>query len=318
MTLEQRIREMLAESAKQDEQVLEAKACDMDDDKDEDEGDEVVINKKDKKDEACGKMKKEDTDVEEETSVVAEEANEDEVETKATVSEQVSALLSAEGLSEDFRVQAVAIFEAAVADRAMQIKEELEAEFEQKLNEEREALTANIDGYLSESVLAWASENKVELQQSFKSQMMESFMDGLRGLMIEHNIEVPEEKADALSLAMTDIEGLVEEVESKETTIAELQEQINEMKKEKILESFKSEMSATQADRFATLVESIKFENEEQYAKQLKVVKENFSVVKNDQKSLSESKEESSSAETKTVDSKVNLYAEFLTAKTIK
>lgn len=307
MTLEEKIALMLQQEAAELEEAkkekkMEAELDKEDSEDDEDEDEELELDPKMKKDE---KAKCEDTETTQETEVVAEK--------KETVSEQVSTLLATEGLSEDFRTQAVAIFEAAVSDRVSQIQEEMEKEYEQKLNEAKEELSKNIDGYLSESVLTWANENKVPLVHSFKADLAESFIDGLRQLFVEHNVVVPEESEDALNIALEENEKLEAKLEEQTTILSTLQEEINTMKKASILESFKSEMTQTQADRFATLVESIEFSNVEQYKKQLQVVKENF--VLNTHAKAEEKTQ--INEETKVVDSVVNQYASFLT-RTIK
>jgi hypothetical protein len=201
------------------------------------------------------------------------------VETKS-VSSQVSALLEAEGLSEDFKTQAVTIFEAAVTDRVLQLEEGLKTEFDKQLAEAKAELDNDIDGFLSEAIQQWKQDNEVAIKSNFKSQLAESFMDGVRALIVEHNIEVPEDKEDALAVALSEVDKLNESIVANAATVQELQEQVNTMKSEQILESFKEKMTQTEFDRFVQLTESVKFKDEAQYAKQLTVVLENFGSSK--------------------------------------
>jgi hypothetical protein len=197
----------------------------------------------------------------------------------SNVSSQVSALLEAEGLSEEFKVQAVTIFEAAVTDRVLQITEELEAQYNEKLDEATAEIENNIDGFLNEAVQQWAKDNEVAIASNFKTRLAESFMDGLQSLLAEHNIDLPEEKVDALDAALEQVHELEESAEEVQSTVAQLQEQISELKAEKILESFKEKMTSTEFDRFVQLTESVKFKDEAQYEKQLTIVLENFGKV---------------------------------------
>jgi hypothetical protein len=197
-----------------------------------------------------------------------------------TVSSQVSALLEAEGLSEDFKVQAVTIFEAAVTDRVLVLQEELEKEFESQLAEAKEEMNNDIDGFLNEAIQQWKTDNEVAIKANFKAQVAESFMDGLQALMGEHNVEIAEGKEDALATAMGEVDKLNESIVKHESEMAELQEQISEMKAKQILESFKEKMTLTEFDRFTQLTESVKFVDEAQYEKQLTVVLENFGQTK--------------------------------------
>lgn len=199
---------------------------------------------------------------------------------KESVSSQVSALLEAEGLSEDFKLQAVTIFEAAVTDRVLQIEEELKQEFETQIAEAKAELNKDIDGFLSEAILQWKQENEVAIKTNFNTQVAESFMDGMRALIAEHNIEVPEGKEDALEVALSEVEKLNEAATAKDAEFAELQEQVNTLKAAQILESFKAKMTQTEFDRFTQLTESVQFTDAEQYEKQLSIVLENFGAKK--------------------------------------
>ena len=274
MTLEEKIKQMLEAKLQVAEATVEEASCSKEMEKEEGET-EVKVNPK---------KKEKTTAVKEETEVAAEEAVEEVVaeevveEQKKSVSEQVSALLSVEGLSEDFRTQAVAIFEAAVADRTMQIEEEQKQKFDEQFEQAKVDLVENIDGYMTAAVVKWIEENQVALVHSFKADLAESFIDGLRSLFVEHNVAVPEEGEDALNIAVSEVEKLEAQLAEQKQTELKLVEELNEVKRVQVLESFKTKMTNTQADRFIKLVDAIKFESVEQYTKQLEIVQENFST----------------------------------------
>ena len=282
MTLEDIIKQRLAEATKeaQADLVTEAKVelkkaetVDADD-----KSAEVDTAPKLKKDDK--KVVKEEAEVIAPTEVVTDVVADVVTEAKKSVSSQVSALLEAEGLSEDFKLQAVTIFEAAVTDRVLQIEEELKQEFETQIAEAKAELNKDIDGFLSEAILQWKQENEVAIKTNFNTQVAESFMDGMRALIAEHNIEVPEGKEDALEVALSEVEKLNEAATAKDAEFAELQEQVNTLKAAQILESFKAKMTQTEFDRFTQLTESVQFTDAEQYEKQLSIVLENFGAKK--------------------------------------
>lgn len=214
---------------------------------------------------------------------------EDITEQKSSVSDQVSALLEAEGLSDEFKLQAVTIFEAAVADRVLQIEEAMKQDFETQLSEAIESLNNEIDEFLSEAVRTWQKDNEVAIKANFNTQVNESFMDGLRQLIAEHNVEVPEGKEDALKTALVEVEELQESIKKQEEKQIELQEQIKQLEGKSILESFRSKMTQVEFDRFVQLTESVKFDNADQYEKQLNIVRENFGSKKPEVKQVTES-----------------------------
>jgi hypothetical protein len=302
MTLEERIKQMLEESTKQATPEVIAEEV---------VAEEVVVEET-TKEEVTPEVVVEETKPAKKAKTVQEDSG---------VSSQVAALLEAEGLSEEFKMQAVTIFEAAVTDRVLQITEELEAQYEEKLDEAKAELETNIDGFLNEAVQEWADNNKVAIESNFKTRLAESFMDGLQSLLAEHNIDLPDESEDALEIALDEVNKLEEQVSSTDAVIAELQEEINTLKAEKILESFSTKMTSTEFDRFVQLTESVKFKDETQYEKQLSIVLENFgkvSVKKVEQEEqISEEVATAPAAQPVVTEtySSVNRYAQYLAKK---
>jgi hypothetical protein len=213
---------------------------------------------------------------EDSAEVPAEVVAEDKPVKESKVSEQVSALLEAEGLSDEFKVQAVTIFEAAVTDRVLQIQEEMKQDFEAQLVEAKAQMETDIDGFLSEAVAKWHEENEVAIKSNFNTQVAESFMDGLSKLIAEHNIEVPTGKEDALATALSEVDKLNEELKARADEVKAIQETVKKLEAGKILESFKEKMTSTEFDRFTQLTETVSYSTEEQYKKQLSIVLENF------------------------------------------
>lgn len=281
MTLDEVIKLRLAEATLQVEAAkpVELKKAD----KEADEVGSTVADEVDTKPTTKKTLTKEETEIV--APVVEVVATEVEVvaptDKKSSVSEQVSSLLETEGLSEDFKLQAVTIFEAAITDRVMVIEAELKTEFDSQLATAKAELDNDIDGFLSEAIQQWKQENEVAIKANFKSQVAESFIDGMKALIAEHNIEVPEDKENALEVAIAEVDKLNESIVAKSTEMLALQEQVNTMTAEKILESFKTKMTQTEFDRFTQLTESVKFTDEAQYTKQLTIVLENFGSTKN-------------------------------------
>lgn len=314
-TLEEVIRQRLDEAKKE--------LKDTADDKEENveatgkqDAPEVDTSPKLKKDKAITK-ESEDTIVPEskEETVTPEVVAEDKKD--KTVSSQVSALLEAEGLSDEFKLQAVTIFEAAVADRVLQIEEDMKKEFDVQLAEAKNELETDIDGFLTEAVQQWRQDNEVAIKQNFKTELAESFIDGLKALVAEHNIEVPEGKENALEVALSEVDTLKESIEGKATEMAALQEEINSLKSKQILESFRSKMALTEFDRFTQLTESIKFVDDAQYAKQLTIVLENFGAKQKVTETVDPVIAESVSNETKVIteNTSVSAYAAYISKK---
>ena len=248
-----------------------------------------VVNKGAKPAEAAKGMKEEEvldteeTIEEEETStedVVAEEETAEEVVAEYDVEEDVNALLGGEELSEDFKEKAKTIFEAAINAKVAGIKEELEAQYAEKLAEEIEAakgsLAERVDSYLEYVADEWFEENALAIENGLKTEMTESFLTGMKGLFEEHYVTIPEDKYDVL-------ESMVEKLDDMETKLNEqieknisLNGRLAEATAGGILDQVSEGLAVTQKEKLASLSESVEFESEAQYREKLETLKESY------------------------------------------
>ena len=111
---------------------------------------------------------------------------EDEMKEDFNIEEDVNALLAGEDLSEEFQEKARTIFEAAIKTKVAEIKEDLQAAYEEALIEEVQAvkseLVERVDAYLEYVADEWVSENALAVEAGLKTEMTESFLSGMKGL----------------------------------------------------------------------------------------------------------------------------------------
>jgi len=229
---------------------------------------------------------KEETEEEEDLEVVAEEeiTEEEVVSEEETVEydieEDVNALLGGEELSEEFKEKAKTIFEAALTAKVGEIKEALEAQYEEKLVEEveqiKEALEERVDSYLEYVADEWFTENQLAVEYGLKTEMTESFLEGMKGLFEAHYVSIPEDKYDVL-------ESMVEKLDDMETKLNEqieknihLNQRLAESVADGILDQVSEGLADTQRDKLASLAESVEFESEAQYREKLEMLKESY------------------------------------------
>ena len=239
----------------------------------------------------------EEETTEEEEVVAEEETTEEEVvseeevtETEEIVAEydieeDVNALLSGEELSEEFQEKARTIFETAINAKVAQIKEQLEAAYEEKFVEEvasaKESLAERVDSYLEYVADEWMSENQLAVESGLKSEMTESFLTGMKSLFEEHYVTIPEDKYDVL-------ESMVEKLDDMETKLNEqieknvtLNARLSESAADGILADVSEGLAQTQKEKLASLSESVEFESETQYREKLETLKESYFSQKN-------------------------------------
>ena len=242
-----------------------------------------VVNKGAKAADPMKGMKEEEQLDTEEVIEEAEETTE-EVVAEATpeydIEEDVNALLGGEELSEDFKEKAKTIFEAAINTKVAEIKEALEAQYEEQLAdrlvEATEELKERVDSYLEYVADEWVNENELAIEQGLKTEMTESFLSGMKGLFEEHYVTIPEDKYDVL-------ESMVEKLDDMETKLNEqieknigLNKRLAESSADSILTQVSEGLAQTQKEKLASLSESIEFESEEEYREKLETLKESY------------------------------------------
>jgi len=224
--------------------------------------------------------------VEEDKVADAEETVVEEEETVAEydMEEDVNALLGGEELSEEFKAKAKTIFEAAINAKVAAVKEEIQSEFDAKLAEEVEtakaSLAERVDSYLEYVADEWFTENQLAVEAGLKTEMTESFLEGMKSLFEEHYVSIPEEKYDVLH-------SMVEKLDDMETKLNEqieknigLNKRLGESIADGILESVSEGLAATQKEKLASLAEGVEFESDEEYREKLETLKESYFPAK--------------------------------------
>ena len=201
------------------------------------------------------------------------------------VKEDIDALVEGEELSEEFKSKASTIFEAAVHQKVMEIAaskvDEMEKEYQDELQEEivsfRDELTDKVDGYLNYVTEEWMKENELALESSLKTEITEEFMGGLKDLFTEHYIEVPEEKVDIVENLFDKVEDLEGQLNTQVQDNIKVKAELNEYRKDKILEEVCDDLADTQSEKMKSLVEGVTYEDDsEKFEEKVKTIKENY------------------------------------------
>lgn len=245
-----------------DKNPQSVKESDCDDDEDDDEDEDEVVMKKESK----YKMKKEETEAEDEMII--------------DVKEDVDALVNGEELSEEFKNKAATIFEAAIVTRVKaevaKLEEEFEAKLEEAVAESKEGLVEKVDGYLNYVVEQWIAQNEIALEHGMKSEILEGFVGGLKGLFEEHYIDIPEEKFDVLGSLENENAELQAKLDEQLAANVELNKVINESKRADIVKAAAANMTETEKEKFFGLAEELSFEDSETFEKKVQTIRENY------------------------------------------
>ena len=207
-------------------------------------------------------------------------AEEEPSETKYDFSQDVDALVSGEELSEEFRVKAATIFEAAVTSRVNDEVKSLQEAFEESLTEEVEKiktdLAEKVDDYVSYATKQWIEENALAVEHGIKNEMAESFFKGLKDLYVEHNFTVPEEKFNLLDGMTGELDEMEKKLNEQIDTNVALNKRIGEYSKMEIVNDAATGLAETQKEKLASLAEGVEFENEEDFRNKIETIKESY------------------------------------------
>ena len=207
-------------------------------------------------------------------------AKEGETISEGEVSEDIKAVLSGADLDEEFQKKATTVFEAAVSAKVCEKVEALKETAARKIGEElegiKEEFAGRVENFLSYACEEWMTENELAIESGLRSEVTEAFMEGLKKLFIESNINIPDESLDVVA----DMSEKLDEMETRLNEQIEknvgLHEQVGNYRKNEILNEYSRGLAEVQKDKFTSLAEAVEFKSEETYREKLGQIKESY------------------------------------------
>ena len=220
----------------------------------------------------------------EEEVVSEEETTEEETIAEINVEEDLKALIEGEELSEEFQDKARVIFETAIKTKVEEIKEELQESYAAALVEELETikggLIERVDSYLEYVSDEWMQENALQVEAGLKTEMTESFLEGMKGLFEEHYVTIPEEKYDVLNSMVDKLDEMEGKLNEQIERNVALNRRLAESTADVIFADVTEGLADTQKEKLATLAENVEFESESDYREKLGTLKESYFPTK--------------------------------------
>jgi hypothetical protein len=216
-----------------------------------------------------------------------EEADEDEVAEAVEmhiqnidITADVEALVAGEDLSEEFMQKAATIFEAAVKSKTREevtrIVEEQQLAIAEEVDEYKQSLAEKVDQYLDYVVEEWMKENELAIERGLKGEIAEDFISGLKQLFEDHYIDVPDERYDVLEAQSDKIAELEEQLNSTMESNIQMNSTNSELVREQVIAEVASDLTDTEVEKFASLVEDVDFGDEDGFRAKLDTLKENY------------------------------------------
>ena len=213
----------------------------------------------------------------------AEETEEELVEEEEAgidIEADVQALFEGEELSEEFQDKARTIFEAAVTSKVTEMQESLTEAYQEALVEEvvaiKEELTERLDSYLEYVADEWFQENALAVEQGLKSEVTESFLDGMKALFEDHYVTIPEDKYDVLESMVDKLDEMESKLNEQIANNVALNKRLAESTSDVIFAEVAEGLAHSQKDKLASLVEKVEFESEADYREKTVTLKKSY------------------------------------------
>lgn len=182
-----------------------------------------------------------------------------------------------EGLSPEFKEKVQVVFEAAVqeavdselATKVVALTEATEQKTAEAITEVNKQVLETLDVFLAEAVQEWVTENAVGVDSKLKTEIAESFVEGLATLFATHNVKLDETTIDKVAdlekqlaeatTALTAAQAVITEATVKEASAA----------RTLVLEAKLEGLADTTKDRVKRILETMEFKSEEDFGTKL-------------------------------------------------
>ena len=198
-----------------------------------------------------------------------------------SVKEDMEVLMGADDtLSEEFKVKAATIFEAAVKSKIRseieRIDEQVRSERDSEMETFKEELTEKVDTYLNYVVEEWTKENELAIERGLKGEIAEDFISGLKQLFEDHYIDVPDEKYNVLEAQSEKISELEEKLNEAIQKSVDLTSSNETLVREQVVSEVSEDLADTEIEKFKSLTQDVDFGSEDSFREKLNTLKESY------------------------------------------
>ena len=119
-------------------------------------------------------------------------------------------------------------------------------------------------------------ENALQVEQGLKTEMTESFLEGMKSLFEEHYVTIPEEKYDVLNSMVDKLDEMESKLNEQIDRNVALNRRLAESNADGVFATVAEGLADTQKEKLATLAENVEFESDTDYREKLGTLKESY------------------------------------------
>ena len=183
--------------------------------------------------------------------------------------EAVKTAAEGEGLSEQFLDDLKIIFESTVKSKVEDVANSVAVNFDRKLKGRvanvQNGLIEKLDQYIDYFADNYLEENKLAIENGIRTEISESFMNGIHSLFLEHNVAVPDGKENLLESKDNKAKELSEAVRKADQRAKRYHDKAKAFMKEAIISRYKTGLTVKEQHEFerrAMQIESFKDEDD--------------------------------------------------------
>ena len=189
-------------------------------------------------------------------------------------------LFESAGFTGEQQKRVAAIFESAIKETTKQASQQLREHYSRihkaKLAEAQSRLEARVATYLDVVVEEWMKSNEVAVRQTVRTEMSESFLNGLQQLFKEHYIDVPEGKVDVVEALSRENDALKKALTEETAQKMKLRRLAEAANKKRIVAEFARNLSEGQAAKLEKLAEDTAYVSAADFRAKLTMLKESY------------------------------------------
>jgi hypothetical protein len=211
--------------------------------------------------------------------------------------EALTKLFTESGVPTEKVAALVSMFESAVTvriEKEIEVAAETLAESVGTITEKnKQELYEQVNSFMNYVVETWFEKNELAVENGLRTEIAESFINGLRSLFESHDITVPETSVDVLVSMQDQVKNLEAQLNTSVTEAVTLKEENKKLQRSSIVESASKDLVKTDAEKLVSLVEDVEFETPDSFKEKVLALKERyFPVNKGSKSTLSESEGE--------------------------
>lgn len=174
-------------------------------------------------------------------------------------------------LSDEVKANFVTVFEQAVKNGAVKLAEshinQIADKSDELVNEQVKLQTEAIETkmyedantYFDHVASEWLKENKEAVSRNIKVELFESFFTGIKELIVDHNVILPEAQVDVVAELEEEVNEQMAEVKRLFESNTNLTKEVSDMKRTACITEKTLNLTETQKEKVSELIEGLTY-----------------------------------------------------------